>query len=111
MNLLVAKIKHLGPCQVACDWLSNYTDPQKAWDECRRPMWMTWLIRMVDREIATPDSPSFQKYAAFRKEYNPVFFSTESDDLVEWRKTVTDVIRKHYPTPPEIPAPAAFQAD
>jgi len=39
-----AKIKSLGACQSALEWLQSYTDPQKAWGECERGDWMLWLL-------------------------------------------------------------------
>jgi len=39
-----AKIKSLGACRSALEWLQSYTDPQKAWGECERGDWMLWLL-------------------------------------------------------------------
>jgi hypothetical protein len=57
MNL-VEKIKHLHPCSKACEWLSKYTSPAKAWGECKRGDWMLWLLGKLSGE---PESDSRKK--------------------------------------------------
>lgn len=41
MTSKMAKYLEMGECcAAATQWLDNYDDPQKAWDDCHRPDWM-----------------------------------------------------------------------
>ena len=34
----------LNPCREAVEWLEDYTDMEKAWNECERGDWLLWLV-------------------------------------------------------------------
>jgi len=46
MNL-ASRIRKLGPCQLAVEWLADYTDPEKAWAACARGDWLLWFLGHV----------------------------------------------------------------
>lgn len=44
MRTLADKLWSAGACGGAGDWVRTQKSPQQAWDDCREPDWMYWLV-------------------------------------------------------------------
>ena len=43
----LSEIDQYNPCQEAKIWLSTQTDPQSAWNNCKRGDWLWWIVRKI----------------------------------------------------------------
>jgi len=38
------RLRALDACEDGIEWACGYSDPQSAWNQCKRPDWMLWLL-------------------------------------------------------------------
>src|SRR5262245_13493462 len=91
MATIAQRIKHLMPCSDALIWLGKRTNPQKAWDECTMPYWMTWLLRYDTRRGTA-------LYAKIRTTERIICHLIEIENASELE--AADYVRTRFPHPP-----------
>lgn len=105
---IVEKLKALHACDEAVEWISYRRSPETAWKNCNRGDWMLWLLgklgkRVPKEKLATTTAAYADAYAAAA---DAAIAATAADADYDVRKQVlkqcADIVRKHYPNPPEL---------
>ena len=85
----VLKLRRMGACREAVEFAKKFKTLQAAWNACRNPDWMQWLLEKTGK-VVHRDTPSLCPGCALYRQ-------------VSERKTETgqsNWLRKQFPTAP-----------